>query len=371
MELSLYGKESIKETKKEIKNYCVKNGTVYTPGFEEEIPKTCWTDSIYANPEYGTELVKNILGNSNLFGNTAKSVYTVKQLTKMNDAENILDFFAGSGTTGHAVIDLNREDEGNRKYILVEMGEYFDTVTKPRIKKVIYSKDWKDGKPISREGISQIFKYIKLEQYEDTLNNLVINKPQAKSLFNDKKFEEDYIINYMMNFETKDSPSLLNIDMFDNPFEYKMKILEKDEVKQKNIDLIETFNYLIGLEVIRTEKTRYFKYEEGKLKEHPHPNPLPKKGEGVFKIKEITGKTRDGEKILIIWRNRTADKALDNKVVEEYFRKQRYNPLDMEFDKIYINGDNTLQNIRQNEEHWKVELTEEKFKKMMFEENTL
>jgi adenine-specific DNA-methyltransferase len=242
------------------------------------------------------------------------------------------------------------------------MGEYFDTVTKPRIKKVIYSKDWKDGKPISREGISQIFKYIKLEQYEDTLNNLVINKPQAKSLFNDKKFEEDYIINYMMNFETKDSPSLLNIDMFDNPFEYKMKIIEKDEVKLKNIDLIETFNYLIGLEVIRTEKTRYFKYEEGKLKEQK---------DGVFKIKEIIGKTRDGEKILIIWRNRTADKALDNKVVEEYFRKQRYNPLDMEFDKIYINGDNTLQNIRQNEEHWKVELTEEKFKKMMFEENTL
>jgi adenine-specific DNA-methyltransferase len=66
----------------------------------------------------------------------------------------ILDFFAGSGTTGHAVIDLNREDGGGRKYILVEMGEYFETVLKPRILKVIYSKDWKDGKPVSREGTS-------------------------------------------------------------------------------------------------------------------------------------------------------------------------------------------------------------------------
>ena len=55
------------------------------------------------------------------------------------------------------------EDEGNRKYILIEMGEYFDTVLKPRIQKVIYSKDWKDGKPVDREGSSHIFKYIKLE----------------------------------------------------------------------------------------------------------------------------------------------------------------------------------------------------------------
>jgi hypothetical protein len=56
----------------------------------------------------------------------------------------IMDYFAGSGTTAHAVINLNREDGGRRKYILVEMGEYFDTVLVPRIKKVAYSKDWKD-----------------------------------------------------------------------------------------------------------------------------------------------------------------------------------------------------------------------------------
>ena len=55
----------------------------------------------------------------------------------------MLDFFAGSGTTAHAVINLNREDGGRRKYILVETNEYFDTVTLPRVKKVAdqhYSK---------------------------------------------------------------------------------------------------------------------------------------------------------------------------------------------------------------------------------------
>ena len=82
-----------------------------------------------------------------------------------------LDFFAGSGTTAHAVINLNREDEGNRKYLLIEMGEYFHTVLLPRIKKVVYSKDWRDGKPVSREGSSHLLKYYSLEQYEETLKN--------------------------------------------------------------------------------------------------------------------------------------------------------------------------------------------------------
>ena len=72
----------------------------------------------------------------------AKLVFNLVKSTNLYDGY-ILDFFAGSGTTGHAVINLNREDSGKRKYILVEMGEYFDTVTKPRIEKVIYSKDWK------------------------------------------------------------------------------------------------------------------------------------------------------------------------------------------------------------------------------------
>ena len=93
----------------------------------------------------------------------------------MDNNSYCLDYFAGSGTTGHAVVNLNREDGGKRKYIMVEMGNYFDDVTRPRMQKVVYSKDWKDGKPTSRDGISHAFKYIRLESYEDTLNNLIDN----------------------------------------------------------------------------------------------------------------------------------------------------------------------------------------------------
>jgi len=90
------------------------------------------------------------------FGNIIETVKPINLIQKLlfhildkNDV--VMDFFAGSGTTGHAVINLNRDDPDKlRKYILVEMGFYFDLVTKPRIQKVVYSKDWKDGKPISR-----------------------------------------------------------------------------------------------------------------------------------------------------------------------------------------------------------------------------
>ncbi len=115
------------------------------------------------------------------FGLTAfsypKPVSLISKLLTFNSSNTdvSLDFFAGSGTTGHAVINLNREDDGNRKYILIEMGDYFDTVLKPRISKVVYSKDWKDGKPQNRyTGVSHCYKYLRLESYEDTLNNLVL-----------------------------------------------------------------------------------------------------------------------------------------------------------------------------------------------------
>jgi adenine-specific DNA-methyltransferase len=73
--------------------------------------------------------------------------------------EIILDFFAGSDTTAHAVMKLNKEDGGKRKYILIEIAKYFDTVVIPRLKKICYSFNWKDGKPQDNDGISQMIKY--------------------------------------------------------------------------------------------------------------------------------------------------------------------------------------------------------------------
>ena len=97
---------------------------------EGTLPPTLWLDKKYSSTDYGTNLLAHILGASNTFP-FPKSVHTVAdclRVSQLEDGDVCLDFFAGSGTCGHAVIDLNREDNGNRKCILVEMGDHFDTV---------------------------------------------------------------------------------------------------------------------------------------------------------------------------------------------------------------------------------------------------
>lgn len=251
----------------------------------------------------------------------------------------ILDFFAGSGTTAHAVINLNREDNGKRKYILVEMGEYFDSITKPRTLKVIYSESWKDGKPTSTNGISQMFKYFRLESYEDTLNNLEFRRTQTQedTLALYPKAKEEYMLNYSLDVESQGS--LLNIDSFKTPFDYKLKIATSSvgETKETIVDLIETFNYLLGLVVKRIELLKGYLVVEGR--------------------------NLGGEKILIIWRDGQSSDELN-----EFFKKMDWSVYDREFDTIYVNGDNNLDNLRKDEEHFKVKLIEQEFKRLMFNE---
>ena len=309
-------------------------------------PKSVWTGKHYDASSHGTKLLKSMFGASRTFS-FPKSLYATQEVINIVCGHKlkcvILDHFAGSGTTAHAVINLNREDNGNRKYILVEMGDYFDTVLKPRIQKVIYSKDWKNGKPVSREGSSHMFKYIRLESYEDTLNNLELrrtHKQEQLLLSNEmsKKAKEEYMLSYMLEVESKGS--LLNINTFKDPFNYKLNIATGSvgETKPTTVDMVETFNYLIGLTVKHIDHIQGFCV--------------------------VSGTNPKEEKVLVIWRN-IKDKS--NKALETFFRKQDYSTRDMEFDLIYVNGDNNLENIRRSDETWKVRLIEEEFKRLMFD----
>lgn len=340
----------------------------FRPKSDGVLPLTTWMDAKYSATEHGTGILKHYFMAYNIFS-YPKSVYAVEDCLAVCNLSRgngvVCDYFAGSGTTGHAVISLNRKDGGQRKYILVEMGDYFETVLKPRIAKVVYSERWKDGRPQNVErpadkdqhsllecsqsaydpynDISHCFKYLRLESYEDSLNNLELRRSdeQQRTLFdNESKTDalQEYMLSYMINVETSGSPSLLNIDAFENPFAYKFKVQRGDETRIVNVDLVETFNYLIGLTVRHIDMIRG--------------------------IKVVQGINPGGERVLILWRK---VKEMDNDASDGWFGKQGYNTRDMEFDLVYVNGDNNLENLRKPDHTWKVRLIEEEFQCLMFD----
>ena len=341
----------------------------FRPNQEGISPVTFWDDKKYSATENGTKILKEILpGNAFSYPKSIYACEDILQIIGMKKGMGIaLDYFAGSATTGHAILNLNRLTGGYRKYILIEMGEYFNTVSLPRMKKCIYStepKSWKNGKPTSRNtGVSHIMKYFSLESYEDALSNVRLfeeNKP-LYSLFG-----EDYLIHYMLDVESRGS--LLDLEQFKSPFSYQMKITERNETKKRPVDLVETFNYLIGLSVVRQSAVSYFRALPDSAEGYEGAVRLMKDDGGEFGFKQVEGTLPDGRRALVIWRTVTDDLLASNAALDAYFTKHRINPHDREFDVIYVNGDNNLENLRTGEESWKVQMTEIEFKNRMFEE---
>ena len=162
--------------------------------------------------------------------------------------DTILDFFAGSGTTPAVASKLGR------KFIAVEMGKYFDTDLLWRMKTVLYGKQVGISKQAGHTG-GGIFKYIRLESYEDSLNNIVFDESSRQKTLS----FHDYFLNYILNWESRESQTLLNIHQLTMPFDYKLQIHSNGKVSEKSIDIPETFNYLIGLHV---ENRQIYKDEE-------------------------------------------------------------------------------------------------------------
>lgn len=214
------------------------------------------------------------------------------------------------------------------------MGDYFNGTTLKRMKCVYGGEKSGIGKAIK----GGIFKYMHLESYEDTLNNLVTKTPANDIFAGSDQYKESYLLGYMLDMETKDS--LFNSKWFEHPFDVKLKVTKNNELIEQKIDIVETFNYLIGLNVETMQWPR----------------------EGICIVE---GKTRKGEKTLVIWRD---VEKIDNQKLEDIFSRLDFSTRDSEFDSIYINDDNNLQNLRTDKGHWKVLLTEEEFQKAMFSE---
>jgi adenine-specific DNA-methyltransferase len=234
----------------------------------------------------------------------------------------VLDFFAGSGTTAQAVMDVARRTNVDMRYILVEMDDCFDFVLLPRIKKLTFVPEWKNGKPlrqISEEEAKygpKIIKYIRLESYEDALNNISFTPSKGQKLL---EFD-DYMLKYMLEWETKDSDTFLNIEKLESPFSYKMSLAQGQETKERLVDLPETFNFLLGLHV----KTRRI-YQNGKRK-----------------YLVYRGKV-DHREIVVIWRDTKAWKKKDFEQDKKFIAEQK---LTEAADEVFVNSDSLVPNAK-------------------------
>lgn len=262
---------------------------------------------------------------TNLFGRKGvflapKHTNFVSRFVQMatNKGDYVLDIFGGSGSTAGAVIEANRKDGLGRKFILMEVNSYIETTIIPRLKKTIFASKWRSGKPQSRDGLSIAFKVIRLESYEDTLNNLQLRRPSGTGdLFNGmpREAQDDYLLRYMLDVESRGS--LLSVEDFKKPFDYTLNVAvdSAGAFEPRQIDLVETFNYLIGLRVKHIDVNM---------------------NEGYVRVE---GVLPSGEVAMVIWRD--CEKI-------DYDKLKRYaNRFDLEgennpFDVIYINGDHNM-----------------------------
>ncbi|MBD3839782.1 MAG: hypothetical protein IE878_05270 [Epsilonproteobacteria bacterium] len=149
----------------------------------------------------------------------------------------------------------------------METNEYFADLLCPRVKKAIFTDNWKNGEPQDTNGISQLIKYYRLEQYEDTLENSKLQSSTdtdsyIKALEPLKEYmSELYTSKYLSlykDFTTRESKALLMDDsIYFRPFDFTMKVNIDSKMVEKQMDLVETFNTLKGIEV-QGIKLRFF-----------------------------------------------------------------------------------------------------------------
>ena len=300
------------------------SGTVYQLiDAEEKTPAlfSNWTGPRYNAGTQGANLLGDVIGKHNPFP-YPKSLHTVADAiaaADMGRGAYCMDFFAGSGTTGHAAIELNRADGLERNFILVEVGDHFDDVVLPRLKKVTFSPEWKAGRP-SRlpttqevERSPRIIKYIRLESYEDALDGIQFDE-HAGQLDLDNRID-GYFLHYMLKWETKDSETLLNPAELANPFDYRLRVHTNGDTVDRPVDVAETFNFLLGL-IVRTRRV-YLDEDRRYL---------------VFR-----GETHDapGRSTVVIWRN-TAGWDKDDLKRDKAFVAEHGMMEDAET--VYVNG---------------------------------
>lgn len=219
--------------------------------------------SYYENKFTAFNNIIEIAGTSNdikeLFGeivfNNPKPVALIKHLLKISSKENsiILDFFGGSGTTAHSVLSLNKEDGGNRKFILLEQMDYIESITAERIKRSMIKEGYEDSfiyMEMKESNTKELKNYIKSSKLKEELISLI----------NDS-FDNGYFI----NIDNKEQLLLQIENMYSNAKNNKSNPLN-DSIKlliEKYMD--NNLDYVSYEDIEELKKSNKIKENEYKL----------------------------------------------------------------------------------------------------------
>ena len=298
---------------------------------ENSLPITWWDKKEYASANHGAAELKQLFNQKPFDFPKAKRLVLdcIRASGGIDKNALILDFFPGSGTTFNATQMLNNDDQGQRKCILIEQGEYVYSIIIPRIKKIAYSFDWKEGKPkgSSMNGLGVFLKYQRLEQYEEALENIAFSAP-PKAAQQALEFK-DYVPKYFLEFETRESQTLVNTEMMADPWNYQLKVWDGFTYDtQQAVDLVETFNYLIGLHMQKSIISEI----------------------NGQRYQFVYGCTNSNKQILVVWRNvKDWDLAAfetDGNMLKEELKSWTY-------DVLYINGQAHIEGYQPIEEIFK------------------
>lgn len=194
---------------------------------------------------------------------TVKPTPLIRRMLRLatcaTDRSAILDFFAGSGSLAKAVIDQNRADGGDRRFLLVEQSRHFELTILPRVMRAMYCPTWKDARPVGYpepglwwpqwvERTPRLVQVLHLERYEDSLENLSIGESSPAS----GPGSQGHAIRYRVPLPLGSQADLLEGEQFARPFTSSLTLLSERGACPAAVDLVETFNALLGLHVEST-----------------------------------------------------------------------------------------------------------------------
>ena len=238
-------KPLIEEDGAQLRFYLSKNGVIY---YRRDGRKNHYVQTVLQNQDT-TEKNKYMLESMGIQFDYPKPTGVIEYLLSFYCTSDaiILDSFAGSGTTAHAVLKMNKEDGGNRKFILVELMDYAETVTAERVKRVISGYGEGDK---AVEGTGGSFGYYELGEPLMIGENLNEDLPVEK------------IREYVWYMETRGAGNVANVEML--PMANANSQLENGNIgigNTGNIGNIKNDPYLLG---IADGTAYYFCYEKGK-----------------------------------------------------------------------------------------------------------